>query len=355
MKAILDRIARHLGADTVDRLLELPPRDLTSLLLHLFAERARRLAARDLLDAHARTPACAVSFADPRKSLLVQAALVEAAAAFEALELSPVGPLGAAQVLGGVHQNNVLSATRGLEVLGDASLALVLECARRRRAGHDGPLRLCASQRVMRMQPAPPGLLPHFRLWAQVTAARAPIDAAAELRDHVAVYLRALRALEGRGFRFGDVTVDLSHTGVVERRLAAAGVDRQAVRRAVRTHLGGANRDFGLPPLVGLGPDVLAAAGREGERLASAVVAPLAAAHPEVTFRLDLGRLEGLGYYDGPCVRVTARDVDGQTLPLVDGGFLDWTRRLLDDGRERLLATGVGVDLICFRYAPSVS
>lgn len=64
----------------------------------------------------------------------------------------------------------------------------------------------------------------------------------------------------------------------------------------------------------------------------------------------DLGRLEGLGYYRGPCVRVVARDPSGVVLPLVDGGFLGWTRLLLGDRRERLLATGMGIDLVPLRY-----
>lgn len=341
------RLERRLGAETLDALVDLPARDLASLLLQVFAARTAGLGPRDVLAAYERAPACAVSFADPRRSLVVQAAILEAAATFEALELSPVGPIGSASVLGGVHQNNLLAATRGLEVLGDPSVALTLECARRRRAGDAGPLRLCASQRVMRMQPAPPGLLPHFRLYAQVSAARAPLDEAAELRDHVGVYLRALAALETRGYRFPDLTVDVSHTELVERRLAAAGIDREAVRRGVRTHVGGGNDSFGLAPLRGTGPEIVAAG---GGRLLDEVARPLAAAHPGVHVNVDLSRLEGLGYYRGPCLRIGARDVDGNLLPLVDGGWLRWTQALLGDGRERLLATGIGVDLVCARY-----
>jgi hypothetical protein len=353
MTPILRRLARRLGPEGMAGLAALPPRDLTSLLLHLFAERAGRLTPLALLEDYERAPACRVSFADPRRSLIVQAAILEAAADFEGLELSPVGPLGAAQVLGGVHQNNVLAATRGLEVLGDPSLALVLEGARRRRdpAARATPLRLCASQRVMRMQPAPPGLLPHFRLYAQITCARRPLDELAELRLHLRVYLAALRALAGRGFCFADPTVEISDTAAVERRLREAGIDRDAVRQKVRTHVGGANEDFGLARLDG--EAALAAAGPMGARLAGEVIAPLAAEFPGVTLRLDLSRLEGLGYYRGPCVRINARDVEGRMLPLVDGGFLDWTKTLLSDGRERLLTTGAGVDLICARYFPA--
>src|SRR5439155_25697521 len=83
-----------------------------------------------------------------------------------------------ARALGGVHQNNVLGAGRGLEVIADSSSALALEIARRRRALSPGQrlevtTRLCAEHRVLRLQPLPdPRLLPHFRLFAFASAGR---------------------------------------------------------------------------------------------------------------------------------------------------------------------------------------
>ncbi len=79
------------------------------------------------------------------------------------------------------------------------------------------------------------------------------------------------------------------------------------------------------------------------------VLAPLAAAFPTARFQLDLGRLEGIGYYTGPCARISACDSGGTRLPLVDGGYTDWTQRLLGDRRERFLITGIGSDLVCAR------
>jgi hypothetical protein len=41
-------------------------------------------------------------------------------------------------------------------------------------------------------------------------------------------------------------------------------------------------------------------------------------------------------------------------MSLVDGGFTDWTRRLLSNAKERLLVSGMGIELIPkrFREAP---
>ncbi|MDT7781599.1 MAG: hypothetical protein QOF58_18 [Pseudonocardiales bacterium] len=45
------------------------------------------------------------------------------------------------------------------------------------------------------------------------------------------------------------------------------------------------------------------------------------------------------GYYKGLCYKVYLHGEE-----IGDGGFTDWTRRLLGNGKERLLISGVGVD-----------
>lgn len=45
------------------------------------------------------------------------------------------------------------------------------------------------------------------------------------------------------------------------------------------------------------------------------------------------------GYYKGLCFKVFRDGVE-----IGDGGFVDWTQRLLDNRKERLLISGVGVD-----------
>jgi hypothetical protein len=210
------------------------------------------------------------------------------------------------------------------------------------------------------MQPAPKGLLPHFRLFALATAGRQG-DPQGELRAHLAVYLHAFRTLGGRGFRLCRVRVEISDTEVMERRLRIASVDPSAVRREVRTEVfldpDALLARYGLQPLRGAPRDLLPALDSLGRplcerisRVADEVIEPLAAEFPEAEVRLDLSRLEGLGYYHGPCVRITAEDPTGVRLPLVDGGYTRFTGLLLNDGRERLLTTGIGADLLNARF-----
>jgi len=365
---IISRIARELGGDEVlAALRRLSPRDLHSLLLYLHNQEAAAKSLPELLDRHERAPLFALAFVDPRVNLIFAEAAFTAAAAFEAIELSPVCPLGTISTISGIHQNNVLSASRGSELVADPTPVLALECARRRRSlqAREVPLRLCTSQRMVRMQPAPAGLLPHFRLFALVTALRqAPHAESDELRQHLEVYLRTFALLEERGFAFRDVTISVSHTGAIESWLRASGQHPEEIRKQVRTQVwndpDALLKERGLSPirgraaairghLSGLPPSLLLAL----EELDARVLEPLLAAFPHAQGRLDLGRLEGLGYYTGSCVRITARDASGMVLPLVDGGYTRWTQRLLGDKRERFLITGIGSDLVCARLRKS--
>ena len=361
---ILRRVARELGGDAVLSSLEaLAPRDLGSLFLHLLARQADGAGPAQLLSQAETASKFAPSPVDPRLGAVVTGAAFEAAASFAAIELAPVAPLGTTRALTGLHADNVLAASRAAEVVADPAPLLALECAKIRRDERARPVRLCTSQRVIRMKPEPPpGLLPHFRLFAMATAtARGPGVVAETLREHIAVYLTLFRLLGARGFAVREPVVSVSDTRAVERRLVAAGVLPETIRRTVRTGVfQGGSAAFGLVPLRGRAAAVLAAAPEVPPAVAHALeeiqrdcLDPLAAAFPEARFEIDLGRLEGLGYYPGPCLRINATDPSGAFLNLADGGFARWTELLLSDGRERFLASGTGTDLICLRFRAS--
>jgi hypothetical protein len=130
---VLQRIARSLGGNSIlAALAGLSPRDLHSLLLYLHEQEAAAQSPLDLLARYERTPTFALGFVDPRTRLALAQAAFDAAADFEAVELSPVCPLGTVNILSGIHQNNVLSASRGAELVADPTPMLALECARYR-------------------------------------------------------------------------------------------------------------------------------------------------------------------------------------------------------------------------------
>ena len=145
--------------------------DLRSILMEVYLARAARVKEADIWAHAARDALMAPSTVSARDLILFDSVAFQAASGFGALDLSPVCPFGAASTLGGTSQNNVVTAIRNGEALGDPTIALALEAGRRRRAAD--LVHLCASHRVIRLQPFDvPGYSPHFRLFGLVTAGR---------------------------------------------------------------------------------------------------------------------------------------------------------------------------------------
>lgn len=87
------------------------------------------------------------------------------------------------------------------------------------------------------------------------------------------------------------------------------------------------------------------------DRVVERVFPALAHAHPAVPLRIDLSRLEGLGYYPGLMLRVRLRGPQGAP-PVIDGGFVPWTQALCADAKERMLASAIGTEFVCTQYSP---
>src|ERR1700689_2376141 len=130
--------------------------------------RAKVRAPADVLAQYRRDGFCKPAATDQRPSVASDGHLLAAADGFEAIELSPVAPLGACSSFALTDQNRVLSALRSTEVVSDPTNVLALECSLRLRARPSAtPVHLATSQRVIRAQPVPklPGYALHFRLF----------------------------------------------------------------------------------------------------------------------------------------------------------------------------------------------
>ena len=82
-----------------------------------------------------------------------------------------------------------------------------------------------------------------------------------------------------------------------------------------------------------------------GRLPALAVLADAFADAERVTVVDDAGRASGRGYYTGVCFKVFAGRA-GRLTEVGDGGFVDWTQRLLANRKERLLISGLGVEML---------
>ena len=310
-ESIIARISRTLSnGDALEGLVRrLPPTDLQSLMLHVYRKRSAKRSAPEIFAQYQRSLMLRPSAADPRALIEVERLAFESAAAFEAVDLAPIAPLGINHVLGRIDQNNCLATVRNAEVIADPTTTKALECALRRRAGEKGTIRLCSRSRQLRLQPFDmPGFSPHFDLFSMVSAGRDRGELMFEtesLREHIGVYVELLGRLSTAGYHFEDISISISDT------------ERDAWRLS---------------------------------RAEQQVLAPLARAERHIAFRLDHEREQARGYYTGLCLSINATDPTGQCCNLADGGFTDWTRRLLSNAKERLLVSGMGIEIIPKRF-----
>jgi hypothetical protein len=358
MSKIIDRISAETGLPNLaSKLREVAPSDLQSLLLHVYQGRAAGTGVPDVLRNSERS-LLQPSKVDARLFNTFDRVAFETAAQFEAIELAPVCSLGLNHVLGAIDQNSVLTTIRNAEVLGDATMPLAVECSRRRkdasRRGDPAPVRLASSHRVVRLQPFDmAGYVPHFRLFSMVTAGRDTGSLAFEIQhlgEHIRFYLTLFRQLSAHGFHLARPHVEISDTGIVRSLLIAHGVSPDDLRESIRAHRPGGSEQFLAARGLVL-PNAVGGPGTERlVRLKSGVLDALQTEFPEAQFGFNLARLEGLSYYHGFCLRISPETADGARFPVVDGGFTDWTARLLQNKKERLLTSGIGTEFVCFRY-----
>jgi hypothetical protein len=291
----LDRAAREIGGmELVDRLAALSGSDFTTVMLEVVRRRAARETPATVLRRYQRDRFVRPGGTPWRSGRRAEDVLLGCLSPeTEVVQLAPLVPLGTHSALATVSQHKVVTAVRACEVAADPTNALALEAAVRRARVPSGVVRLAAVQRVTRAQRFPAGWAAHFGLLATVTAGR---DQGSR---------RFERAALGEQLRFAVAA------------LRATGVRRVQVA---------------LTPL-----------SEAGERIAAATAEELAAVAASADVVMDHERAGGRGYYRDLCFKVNAL-VDGAPEEIGDGGFTDWTARLLANGKERLLITGYGID-----------
>jgi hypothetical protein len=180
---------------------------------------------------------------------------------------------------------------RGTEVLSDATNALAIEAAtRRRNQPATGQVHLAASHRHLRAQDFGAGQSAHFRLFTLVSSAR----------DAGSGTTQALMLTLHLGF-WQKVLDDLSPNA--DPRLRFTAMNDPVIRERFR--------DTVLPALTGTTITTV----------------------PVVN---EPGRQRGQGYYAEAALRITAGD-GAHEVELGDGGFTTWTGQLMNNAKERCL------------------
>src|SRR5207245_2195442 len=84
-------------------------------------------------------------------------------------------------------------------------------------------------------------------------------------------------------------------------------------------------------------------------------VEKLQSAHKKVRIGIDQDRKQGRGDYGELCFKIFATSSKGREQELVDGGDVNWTQRLLNNAKERLIISGCGSERVCELFDPPAS
>jgi hypothetical protein len=272
--------------------------ELWSLLLGVVEQRAARRSAAQVLQQWEKDRFVCPAYIDQRTLNQLDGHLLAAASAFEALELSPLAPLGSCSGIALASQNKIVSTVRGTEVVSDPTNMLALESARRLRENGQ-TVRLTTNHRCVRAQAVPKqaGYAAHFRLFCMTSAGHERKDQAflvESLSEHIQTHISALDRLEQHGYRFPDRTLKILATP-----------QRQALGERIASGVGGTAVVF--------------------ETLAH-------------------------DYYEGLRFMISARSQGGEHLPLIDGGAFDWLRKLTSNNKLVFVASALGSQLAAYLY-----
>lgn len=343
--------------------------DMQWVVMQLYQNMVKRVTPASLLQQYREnrfTVPCDIS---PKDFLKLEAIIYDLLPKkYIPIELAPVMPFGSNAVLARINQGNVLSTVRNIEVTADITMAMAIEAASRLAKGkqenREGEVHLCSSQRCLRLQKGTDkyGFTPHFKVFALFSSWRrkTQIDSQVyvELYQQLEFYLHLLNVCRDKTYRIGKISVEISDMNVIEEIIKRNHLDREAIRDKIN------DASFNFLDLIDkeIRPKVVQINNAEADilreiasdeaiknlkKLEADILNGLRNKYPTITFAIDLSRIAGLGYYNGPCFKIYAETTDGTPLPLADGGTSDWLTTLVSDKRRAIFTSGFGLELFC--------
>jgi hypothetical protein len=367
---MLQSISKELGMTNLLEILSTTPmRRLQPILVHAFKNRAESKKPTELLQEYEKKQEF-LGISSIAQDELYRFALTchEATqSTFEAVQTSPIAPLGLNAVLSMVSQNNTLSSIRGSEVVSDLTTQLALECALRRKWNiarkDESDVHLSTSGRVLRLQPfdKSKGYMQHFNLFALCSSGPNKLErggfAVPMLQKHIATLLNIISVLHKEGYRSSDIAVKISDMRFLDQLIHSLKLPREDILQ------NSLNDDFDLfteyqvqfPKEVEtareLKPTMFSENGLTDkinyfEHIERDIIDPLRSTNPNVRFCFDFNRKAGLGYYLHLCFHIYATNQKGNVVQIADGGAVDWAAKLLGNKREAMVTSGIGAELM---------
>lgn len=299
---ILRRILTKIGdTELLEKLAVLSPSDAHSLMMAWFQRQSDALQPSALLKRYRANPFVKPGALDPIAYLQQELEMLAFARerGIAPVLLSPAALFSGCATVAPVSQNKVLSAARGTEVLSDPTNMLAIYLAEKLNSGEwdnsRQSLHLCAAHRAVRAQAfSGPNSYAHFGLFGMVSSGR---DSGS---------YRCEWELLAHQLRFYDDYLR-----------AALGAD---IFILLRSRKGYTNTRGFLE--------------RTYEYIQSSF--------PGVPMEMDWAESDN-EYYRGLNFKIRMRLKD-QTIEIGDGGFVDWTQKLLGNKKERLLISAIGLD-----------
>lgn len=276
--------------------------ELNTLLLEVFRLRNANRSPGELLRSYKENRFVKPATVDPiaLKQLELELLKISQSHKYTPIQLSPVAPLGSCSVVGPTDQNKVISALRGTEVVADVTNLIALHIADGVKSGdlqnHSDLLRFSSTHRHVRAQKFPnlPGMLAHFSLYAMVTSGKDVGSYGFEKQaicEHIAVYREIFRS---------------KYQSEIEISFHARGgyTDSKGLIERIVRHI--------------------------GEQM------------PDVMVKADTASSDN-AYYKGLQFTIKTT-IGGRECNIGDGGFVDWTQKLLENKKERMLISAIGLD-----------
>ncbi len=316
MRKIIRRIEQEIGVPNLSDILveDIKPTDLQSLLLKVYQRRVERRSPSDVFSDYISNSFTAPSRCDP--ALLLEwdrIAFSHLPNEFSAIELSPVSPLGSVSRIAPISQDWLLTTIRNMEVVADPTNILALECALRRKELTQSeptnvtPVHIACSHRAVRAQRyRSSSALQHFRLFSLCSAGRTTGNFRFEIQaitKHIRFYLESIRDFLGLDVPLRVVIIDLS-------------------------------------------PD------SHDDATFSALLENLKNEFDDVEIDFEKATTRETEYYREVRFQVHASPARGRELELVDGGDTNWTQKLLNNAKERLVISGIGSERLCEKFTP---
>ncbi len=315
---ITKRIEEEVGIPNLTDILteKIKPTDLQSLLLAVFKNKALQRNPQKILSDYTSSKYLIPSKIEPQ--LLLEwdrIAFSHLPDGFITLELSPVAPFGSVSSLAPISQDWVLTTIRNMELISDPCIVLALECALRRREQLKNKktleiVNLACNHRVVRTQRfEKKDLIQHFRIFSLCSAGRDRGNLEFELesiRTHVQFYIEAIKAYIGEEISLSVTILNLSSDS-------------------------------------------------KNNQLLTNFVKELKDQFQETEIRYENRITEEKDYYQNIRFKIHCKLEKKIELELVDGGSTDWTQKLLNNAKERLIISGLGSERLCELYSKNTA